>query len=314
MKAEQEPRQRFEPSALRSVRWMRMTKVSTDRPNVVTPRPASTVVLARPAAAGFQIFLVRRHDNVAFMAGAHVFPGGRVDDADYVADAERWCDGVDAAVSRMPSRPPAEAIALHVAAVRELFEESGVLLARADRFASGDADDMPAVRLAEWRRDLIARGVTMVALAARERLRLTLDALTLFAHWVTPESEARRFDTCFFLAVAPAGQEAIHDEHEADAGTWIYPAEAIERCRAGAIALPPPTWTTLRALSQFQRLEDAAAWAREQSAPRIQPRVVEREDGGRIIALPGDPLYPPVEGFVAIDTRFLLENGRWRPV
>jgi 8-oxo-dGTP pyrophosphatase MutT (NUDIX family) len=283
-------------------------------PIVATPRPASTVVLVRPAASGFQVFLVRRHDNVVFMAGAHVFPGGRVDEADYIDDPERWCDGVETAVARMPSRPPAEAIAFHVAAVRELFEESGVLLARREGVTSGGAVDFPVAGLVEWRRDLIARRATMVALAAREEFRLTLDALTPFAHWVTPEIESRRFDTSFFFAVAPASQDAVHDEHEANDGAWMYADEAIEQCRAGAIALPPPTWTTLRALSQFQRLEDARAWARAQSAPRIEPRIVERNDGTRIIALPGDALYPPVEGFAVTETRFLLENGRWRPV
>src|SRR5688572_25860777 len=98
-----------------------------------SPRLASTVVLARPATAGFEVFLVRRHDNVAFMGGAHVFPGGRVDDADYIEDASRWCDGVTAAVARMRDRTEEQAVAFHVAAIRELFEEAGVLLARDQR-------------------------------------------------------------------------------------------------------------------------------------------------------------------------------------
>lgn len=247
------------------------------------------------------------------MAGAHVFPGGRVDDTDDIADAARCCDGVESAVARMPSRHPAEAIAFHVAAVRELFEEAGVLLARnADGGASG-ADFDPA-QLAAWRRELIEQRTTLAEIAQREALRVSLDALTLFAHWVTPEIEARRFDTSFFFAIAPASQDAVHDDHEATHGTWMSPGEAIERCRHGEIALPPPTWTTLRALSRLQRLDEAEAWARQQRAPRVQPLVVEREDGTRCIMLPGDPLCPPVEGFVASETRFLLENGRWRPV
>src|SRR5687767_1382861 len=94
------------------------------------PRPASTVVIARPAPVAFEVFLVRRHDAIAFMGGAHVFPGGRVDDGDRGPDARSWCDGVETAVSRMPSRPQNESVAFHVAAARELFEESGVLLAR----------------------------------------------------------------------------------------------------------------------------------------------------------------------------------------
>jgi 8-oxo-dGTP pyrophosphatase MutT (NUDIX family) len=271
-------------------------------------------VLARPAALQLEVFLVRRHDRVAFMAGAHVFPGGRVDDADYAADAERWCDGVEAAVAQMVRRPPAEAVAFHVAAVRELFEEAGVLLAHPDAGRIGELSDFLTTDLVEWRRDLIAHRVTMAELATRQAFRLRLDALTLFAHWITPDVETRRFDTSFFFAVAPDVQEAVHDDHEATHGTWMHPAEALERCRAGEIALPPPTWTTLRTLSRLGSVEEAQAWARVQSAPPIQPRVVGREDGARIILLPGDPSYAAVDGFVATETRFLLEDGRWLPV
>jgi 8-oxo-dGTP pyrophosphatase MutT (NUDIX family) len=248
------------------------------------------------------------------MAGAHVFPGGRVDAADYTADAERWCDGVEEAVARVATRRPAEAVAFHVAAVRELFEEAGVLLARQGAGSNAELSDFSSTDLVGWRRDLIAHRVTMAELASREELRLRLDALTLFAHWITPEVEARRFDTSFFFAVVPSGQEAVHDDHEATHGTWMHPHEALERCRAGEIALPPPTWTTLRALSRFENVDAAEAWARAQSAPPVQPRVVQREDGARIIVLPGDPSYPAVEGFVATETRFLLEDGRWLPV
>ena len=277
------------------------------------PRPASTVVLARPASSGFQIFLVRRHDNVAFMGGAHVFPGGRVDEADYTADPERWCDGVSIAIDRMPTRQPAEAVAFHVAAVRELFEEAGVLLAR-DSGGIVSIDEGDDTRMAARRREMLQQELTMRQLADLEGVRPALDALVSFAHWVTPDLETRRFDTQFFFAIAPDVQQAAHDEIETTQGIWMYPEEAIERCRAGEIALPPPTWTTLRALSPFASVDDARMWARSQSAPLVQPRIVERGDGTRVIMLPGDPLCPAVEGFTAQETRFLLENGRWRPV
>ena len=145
-------------------------------------------------------------------------------------------------------------------------------------------------------------------------MRLAFDALALFAHWVTPEIETRRFDTHFFFAIAPDVQEAAHDEHETTQGTWMHPYEAIERCLGGDIALPPPTWTTLRALSQFSNVGDAWAWAQSQQVPRVLPYVTERGDGTRLIALPGDPLCPPIAGFEAQEKRFLLEGGRWRPV
>jgi 8-oxo-dGTP pyrophosphatase MutT (NUDIX family) len=280
------------------------------------PRPASTVVIARPAGPAFEVFLVRRHDNVAFMGGAHVFPGGRVDPADYVEAPERLCDGVAAAVARLPQRSAVEAVAFHVAAVRELFEEAGVLLARDG--GSGAPVSVDALRpgevLARWRRDLLEHRVTISGLAEREHLRLALDALTLFAHWVTPEIELRRFDTHFFFASAAAGQEAVHDDRENTHGTWLRPAEAIERCRRGDIALPPPTWTTLRALSRLADIDAAQRWAAAQRAPCVMPCVAEGEDGARIIMLPGDPGCPPVDGFDAEERRFVLEGGRWRPI
>lgn len=258
------------------------------------------------------MFLVRRHDNVAFMGGAHVFPGGRVDDADYLPEPGRWCDGVGGAVARMPGRTEAQAIAFHVAAVRELFEEAGVLLARdAHGFVAGGAPDG---RLEVCRRELLEHRLTMRELAEREHLRLALDALALCGHWITPDIETRRFDTYFFFAVAPDAQEAAHDERETTQGTWISPHHAIERCLRGEIALPPPTWTTLRTLSLRTGVDDAWRWASSHPVPRVQPHVVERGDGARIIALPGDPLCPPVEGFEGLEKRFLLENGRWRPI
>ena len=277
------------------------------------PRPASTVVLVRPAAVGFDVFLVKRHDAIAFMGGAHVFPGGRVDVADAAGD-DSWCDGIEAVVARMPGRDRRDAIAFHVAAVRELFEEAGVLLARDGRGGIVRIDTATDDRFESYRRAMTARTMTLAQLAERERLRIALDALAMFAHWVTPDVELRRFDTHFFLAVAPDEQEAAHDNHETTEGTWMPPADALARCLAGEIALPPPTWTTLRWLSRFARVEDAWRAARTRPVPRVQPCFRELGDGTRIVMLPGDAECPPVDGFAAEETRFLLEAGRWRPM
>ena len=180
-------------------------------------RPASTVVLLRPSPSRFDVFLVRRADSVAFMGGAHVFPGGSVDPGDRLVDPNAACDGVEAAIARMPDVDPGTAIAHHVAAIRELFEEAGVQLARGPAGAK----------------------------------RLALDALAYFAHWVTPDIEIKRFDARFFAALVPEGQEPSHDSREASASGWFDPTDAVARCRAGEIALPPPTWTTLRTLERF---------------------------------------------------------------
>jgi 8-oxo-dGTP pyrophosphatase MutT (NUDIX family) len=281
--------------------------------SVAPAQPASTVVLARPSGGGFEVFLVRRRDTVAFMGGAHVFPGGRVDAHDRLEEVERWCDGVSGAAARMASRERSLAIGFHVAAVRELFEEAGVLLAR------GSVGELAAIpgeardRFEAHRRALIAGTTTMLDIVERERLRLALDALALFAHWVTPEVETRRFDTCFFLAIAPPAQDASHDDGETTDGSWVTPVDAVERGLRGDIALPPPTWTTLRALARFRSVADAWTWASAQDPPRVEPRVNQLPDGTREILLPGDPGHPSVDGFEARETRFLLKNGRWTP-
>jgi 8-oxo-dGTP pyrophosphatase MutT (NUDIX family) len=282
--------------------------------SIAAAQPASTVVLVRPSPGGFEVFLVRRSDAIAFMGGAHVFPGGRIDPLDRLADAGRWCDGVEHALSSMPTAGQREAVAFHVAAVRELFEEAGVLLARQEGASTivathGDARS----RFDQYRVHLIGGEITLLDVAAREHLRLALDTLTPFANWVTPEIEARRFDTFFFLAVAPPAQDASHHDHEASGGIWITPAAATDRCLSGDLALPPPTWTTLRGLAQFSEVKEAWRWASSRQVPRVEPRVNELPDGTREILLPGDARYPPIPGFSPRETRFLLRDGRWIP-
>ena len=273
--------------------------------SVVAARPASTVVLLRPAHP-FDVFLVRRSDSIAFMGGAHVFPGGRVDAADQIDDIDAASDGMASAAVRMPDVAPEFAVAHHVAALRELFEEAGVLLAR-------PLTAVPADRLANYRRDLLAGTMTFVEIIRRERLRLALDELAYFAHWVTPEIETRRFDTRFFLARAPEGQTPVHDDGETSHSEWLAPLAAIDQSRSGQISLPPPTWTTLSALAKFDSIDAALAWARRKPIPRVQPRFEKRGDQ-TLLFYPGDPNYPAVEGFEATETRFVLENRRWRPV
>jgi 8-oxo-dGTP pyrophosphatase MutT (NUDIX family) len=273
--------------------------------SIAAALPASTVVLLRDASP-FEVFLVRRSDSIAFMGGAHVFPGGRVDATDQIHDVDGTTEGARLAVSRMPDVPAEIAIAHHVAALRELFEEAGILLARPLTPASVE-------RLAADRRDLLAGQVALATIIRREHLQLALDELAYFAHWVTPEIETRRFDTRFFIARAPEGQEPMHDESETSHSEWVTPAAAIERSRAGLISLPPPTWTTLRMIGKFDAVDEVLSWARRKPIPRVQPRF-ERRGDRTLLFYPGDPMYPAVEGFEAAETRFVLENRRWRPV
>lgn len=280
--------------------------------NLAPARLASTVVLIRPTARRFDVFLVKRHDKVAFMGGAHVFPGGRVDAADRLGEPERLCDGAAEAVARMPELDPADAVGHHVAAIRELFEEAGVLLARGGdgivRLSpSTEAHWLPGARKA------LADGTqTLADLAASRGMRLALDAIVPFAHWVTPEIEIKRFDTRFFVAAVPDGQEPAHDDSETTQGDWMDPADAVERCRAEEIALPPPTWTTLRLLSKLSSVDEVMRWARQRRVVRVQPGFI-KDETTTMLTLPGDPTFPAIEGFDALEeTRFILADGRWR--
>ena len=251
------------------------------------------------------MFLVRRHYAIAFMGGAHVFPGGRVDKSDW-ADASRVTDVPERIGQRMSDVSAHDALAHHVAAVRELFEEAGVLLTP-DRL-----DAATVARLARHRRDLLAGTTSFSAILEAEGLQPGVDRLSYFSHWVTPVMELKRFDARFFVARAPEGQTPIHDDGETTDSAWFDPEEAIARCRAGEIALPPPTWTTLDALARFRTIDDALAWAANTPVPCIQPVFIE-DDGQRTVCFPGDPLYPAVDGFNATHTRFVFHDDRWRP-
>jgi 8-oxo-dGTP pyrophosphatase MutT (NUDIX family) len=283
--------------------------VSSDAPPV---RPAATVIVLRDTVAGPEVFLVRRHHAVAFMAGAHVFPGGRVDEGDHSADAS-WCDGVVEASSKLPGVAADAALAFHIATARELFEEAGVLLARD---ASGRhvsmADPADHNRFKVHRAELNAGRRTLREIVETERLRLALDALVHYAHWVTPPIDIRRFDTRFFVTRVPQHQTPVHDDGEATDSVWIRPAEAIAAAGRGDIVLPPPTRASLRELDRFPSVEAALLWAQTRSVYRREPRVTTDADGIRRMVLPGDPTLPEPEP-VAFETRFVLADGRWSP-
>lgn len=246
------------------------------------------------------------------MGGAYVFPGGRVDPADHHADAS-WCDGVDVAERQLASVPPDEARAYHVAGVRELFEEAGVLLARTSdgHFISLAGADVHA-RFKAYRHDVHGAAQSLRPIIERERLRLALDALVLFAHWVTPPIDTRQFDTRFFLTRVPPEQTPAHDDTETTHSVWVTPANAIGQAQAGAIILPPPTWTTLRELESLPTVDAALAWGRQRFVERREPRLVER-DGQRLLILPGDPLHPDAaSGESPAETRFVFVERGWR--
>src|SRR5262245_28574200 len=215
----------------------------------------------RDSSAGPEMFMVRRHQDTAFMGGAYVFPGGRVDAHDHDG-SDAWCDGVAHAASQLSGLDTETAVAYHVAAARELFEEAGVLLARdaGGHFVSLAGNDVHA-RFKAYRHDVHSGGATLQSIAEREQLRLALDALVLFAHWVTPPIDTRQFDTRFFMARLPPNQTPAHDESETTHSSWLTSADAIAQSVRNDIVLPPPTWATIRELEAFTSVDEAMAWA-----------------------------------------------------
>jgi len=265
------------------------------------PRDAATVLLLRDGARGLEVYLVKRSREVDFMAGAHVFPGGRLDRDDSAPSALALLSAAAASLHERlgESLPAMRAAGLYVAAVRETFEEAGLLLGR---LAAGWST--------EEARHAVASGAQFATLVER----IDAGALEPWARWVTPEVSPRRFDARFFLARAPQGQEPRVDGREATEGLWIAPAAALERWLAGDMLLPPATAKSLDALAAFARADDALAAARRRKPPVMMPQVWS-EDGRAYISLPGDPRHPVRED--ALGGRILrlqLEAGRYRPV
>jgi 8-oxo-dGTP pyrophosphatase MutT (NUDIX family) len=276
------------------------------------PRPAATVVVLRDSSSGPEVFMVRRHEGTAFMGGAHVFPGGRVDAADRDAGGS-WCDGMTHAVEQLPGLAREDAVAYHIAAARELFEEAGVLLARdpVGRVVSLTGPEVHA-RFKAYRYAVHDGATTLRHVVERECLRLSLDELVLFAHWVTPPIDTRQFDTRFFMARVPPDQTPAHDDTETTQSAWIAPADALAQARGGDIVLPPPTWTTLRELEPFESVAEALAWGRQRRVVRRMPKLLE-EAGRRMLLLPGDPLYPEAPSDEPpTESRFVFVDRRWR--
>jgi len=254
----------------------------------VVPRDAATVVLLRDGAAGVEAYLLRRQATMTFASGMYVFPGGSVDPRD-VDHALAWA-GPDAAswAGWLGTGEPL-ARALVCAAVRETFEESGVLLAgpTADELvADTSGEDWETQRLA-----LLDRTLAFSDLLDRRRLVLRADLLRAWAHWITPEYEPRRFDTRFFVAALPEGQRTRDVGGEADRVEWVRPAQAVDRCSAGQLPMLPPTLLTLADLVSYGCVADVFA-APERRLEAIMPRAVLDGEQARLV-LPGEPGYDP---------------------
>jgi len=250
------------------------------------PRDAATVMLLRSSAAGLEVYMLRRQASMAFAAGAYVFPGGSVDARD--ADEDVAWSGPEAAEwGRIFDAPPALARALVCAAVRETFEESGVLLA--GESASSVVADTTSDAWEADRRALLDRSISLAELLARRRLVLRADLLRPWSRWITPVVEPRRFDTRFFAAALPAGQRTRDVGGEASEVAWVTPEKALKSGERGEIRLFPPNAVTMSELAACGDLEAVLAGPR-QVAPII-PEVQIRE-GAVWLTAPGIGEFP----------------------
>jgi 8-oxo-dGTP pyrophosphatase MutT (NUDIX family) len=343
---------------------------------IVTPHKATTVILVREKTSkAFEVFLVRRHDDSAFMGGNYVYPGGRVDPADQSTDVLAFCRGLspEIACEILGHSPPEESMGYWVAGIRELFEEAGILLAygaplespclpqagvlphstapvgrhlpsrvgtgrQKMAHSSSRCRDGSAGKILSWvtrigqekllyyRESLQGKDLSLSDLAQQERIFLALDQLHYYAHWITPEARSIRFDTRFFLALHPSGQEASHDQRETTHGLWITPCQALEENLNGEVILSPPTLKTLEDLSRFSSIDDVLRSLQGRNTSPILP-VFVKLPSEILNVFPWDPEYnilrkgempPSIEHGRFSEpgdntTRVVLREGRWYP-
>jgi 8-oxo-dGTP pyrophosphatase MutT (NUDIX family) len=252
-----------------------------------TARPAATIMLLRDGADGMEVFMVVRHHAIDFASGALVFPGGRVEEADYALAAQL----LDRPEPDEPDEPETTALAFRIAAIRETFEECGVLLAR----PRGSNRIISAARLKrlddQHRAALIAGSIGFDMVLESEGLVPAPDLLVRFAHWITPVNQPKRYDTHFFLAAAPREHLAVHDGGEAVDSTWITPQRALSEAEAGHYRLVFATAKNLEKLGHSRTVKEAMDAARTSKIVTVQPRGTRLEGGKRLLRIPPEAGY-----------------------
>ena len=253
----------------------------------IRARPAATIVVIREQNEALEILMLRRSADVAAASGAYVFPGGGVDDVDAEVVARRLVSGRDDASADRRLDLDRGALTYYCAALRELFEEAGILLVVDAR---GERVELRAPELVAWREELAGSRVAWSDLLAREGLRLAVGELHYMAHWVTPVTRPRQYDTRFFVARAPAGQLARADGVETIEHVWVTADEALRRLGAAEWHMLVPTVHTLSALAPMRRVEEVLRHFATSPVRRTQPREIER-DGRLVVVIPGEEGY-----------------------
>jgi 8-oxo-dGTP pyrophosphatase MutT (NUDIX family) len=256
------------------------------------PQDSATVIVLRDAPAGLEVFMLERHLKSDFVGGAYVFPGGKVDDADCDPALQDFIDGPPASeAAALVQAPPGRALGFHLCAIRETFEESGVLLARdakSGEIVRLDGDDR--ARFADARRALIARETDLLRMARALDIRYALDLMFYSARWITPEGLHRRYDARFFISALPEGQTPVHDAVETTASLWVRPQDALKRARAGELMVIFPTRKTLEELATHNSVAEAIASTVDKEIIALLPKLVIHEGMPRVV-LPGDDRF-----------------------
>jgi 8-oxo-dGTP pyrophosphatase MutT (NUDIX family) len=264
--------------------------LASGRAQPAQPRNASTVVLLRDGREGLEAYLLRRQKTMAFAAGMHVFPGGSVDPRDESLPDAAWVGPRPQEWASILTADDRLAKALVCAAVRETYEESGVLLAGSDAdtvVADTTADDWESDRLA-----LLDRSLSLATMLEQRRLVLRADLLRPWAHWITPELEPKRFDTRFFVAALPEGQRTRDVGGEADTVVWMRPGDALTAFNNGEIAMLPPTAFTLGELSAYPDVSAVLVAGDARDVRPVLPKIVVTDDDDAHLLLPHDEGYP----------------------
>ncbi len=257
------------------------------KPEAIPVMPAASAVILRNGSAGIEAYMVVRHHQIDFASGALVFPGGKAEPED---GNELWRHSI----APSGSEP---ILSFWIAAIRETFEEAGLLLARRQDEPQLLGADETRIIVETHRHALIDGKISFSELLEQEKLKPALDLMEHFAHWITPPGPPRRFDTHFFLIAAPVEQTGEHDGLEATEGLWIAPRQAICDADAGHRILLPPTRLNLQKLAQFPSVQAAVEATRLSKVVTVLPRV-ERVEGGRRLMLPIEAGYGVSELFI----------------
>jgi len=263
------------------------------------PKDAATVIILRPSQDGspgpFEVLMVRRHAKSRFCSEFHVFPGGILDNADSAPEIESLCSGLDCsrAGALIPDLPPAKALGTWAAAIRETFEEVGILLA-INGSGSPVSFSRPEdrARFQRYRKEISKGNLLLRRMLEQEGLRLAADRLFYFSHWITPEALPLRYDVRFFVTRAPECQEALHDGYELTDHIWVAPREALKAYRIGEMALVLPTISTLMELCAFDSIDKVVESTTGKKIPAILT-TMEVRDGSYVEVLPDGTVFGP---------------------